>query len=118
MAEDFDVYAENSRLRREVEELRAKLEKKKDKLKRSRESVDDLSERKAEEILRNDERCNRIVVHVKEGGIVNLYESPSRASPSSPRSPAKAPTYVPYNPNQPYDPEHWSDDNPIKRKLF
>lgn len=80
--QNFELAIENKRLRDELDFIKAKLDQKRIKLKLSRDELDELSEKKAEEILRNQERLNRpIIVHVSEGGIFNLYDSPL-ASPS------------------------------------
>lgn len=71
---------ENNRLKIENAALRDKLKLKKSKLRRSSENLQELAERKAQEILRNEERF-KIVVNVSKGGIMNLVDSPVRSSP-------------------------------------
>jgi cell division septum initiation protein DivIVA len=75
---------ENETLREENIELKKKLTSKREKLKRSSENLLDLAERRAVEILREEERYGRIVVHVANGGIANFNDSP-KSPPTSPK---------------------------------
>lgn len=75
---------ENGLLRAENEELKRKLNLKRAKLKRSNEDLHELAERKALEILRDEERYNRIVVNISNGGVANFTDSP-KSPPMSPK---------------------------------
>jgi len=77
----MDLENENKRLREEVDGLKLKIKRMKSKLKISRDDADDLANKKAEEILRSNERYARtVVINVKEGGVFNMFDSP-QASP-------------------------------------
>lgn len=79
---DYDsILEENKQLKEENEMLKKKLEEKKLKLGRSYDNLEELAQRKAVEILRNEERC-RLVVNVTQGGIFNLLDSPKRGGDS------------------------------------
>ena len=82
-----ELKEKNKILEEENSLLKAKLESKRKKLQRSCEDLEELAERKAQEILRSEERY-KIVVNVSNGGIMNFSDSPMR-SPKSPTSPKK-----------------------------
>lgn len=72
-----ELLEENEQLKAENEMLKRKLEEKRIKLGKSYDNLEELAQRKAVEILRNEERF-RLVVNVQQGGVFNLLDSPKR----------------------------------------